>query len=140
VETEVQYSESFYDSERLREWAKQYLDKLPKDAHALVSTGSSGAAIASAMLTLSRRKLTHIYIRKSGEDAHDMRHGGSWVKHIPKFCFVDDFISDGCTIGRVYYKCEELGYPLSYALVGHKDNRPLEVEMPPVEIIYVAPQ
>ena len=138
MEVEVKYSESFYESKRLREWARRYLDMLPKDAHTLVSSGSSGAAIASAMLTLSERPLTHTSIRKSGEDAHTSK-AGSYLNHLPKFCFVDDFISKGHTLEYVYYACEDYGTPISYALVGHK-NRRQSVELPPVEIIYVAPQ
>ena len=138
METYVSYSESFYDSKRLKAWAKRYLAELPDDVNTLVSTGSSGAAIASAMMSLSERPLTHWYVRKSGEDGHDS-HGGSWVKHKPKFCFVDDFISEGYTLKYVYYEYKEWKKPLSYALVGHKDGRQA-IELPPVKIIYVAPK
>jgi len=138
METNVKYSESFYDAKRLKQWALRYLTKLPSDVHTLVSTGSSGVAIASAMMALSERPLTHWHVRKGGESAHDS-HGGSYVKHRPKYCFVDDFISEGYTLEYVYAECETYEMPLSYVLVGHLEGK-LAVELPPIKIIYVAPR
>jgi len=94
------YEKTFFVSKSLKRKAKKYLKVLPKDVTCLASSGSSGVAIASAMLVLSKRKLKHWYIRKPKEGSHGGYYAGL---HNSKdiFAIVDDFISSGTTVNRI---------------------------------------
>lgn len=50
----IVYGDTFYRSHTMRECADAYLSLLPTDVTHLISRGSSGCAIASAMLALSK--------------------------------------------------------------------------------------
>lgn len=91
----VNYGDDFYKSTSLKFWAKKYLEYLPSDVKCLLVAGSSGMAIASAMVALSDRTLFIEYA-----DRHKKGHGGSNNYYDPA-CFVDDFISSGKTYKRV---------------------------------------
>lgn len=93
----VQYATTFFQSKSLREVAKGYLEYLPDNIEGLLSTGSSGCAIASAMMACSDRELIHIYIRKDSESAHGSDFAGVLRKEI-KYAIVDDFIDTGKTM------------------------------------------
>ena len=93
----VNYGESFYNTKELRYFAEMYLRYLPKEVNTLVSMGSSGNSIASAMLILSDRPLSHIQVRKSKEDAHMSEYAG-WFQKNAVCAIVDDFISCGNTV------------------------------------------
>lgn len=101
----IDYQNTFFNPLSLRAAAKAYLEYLPDDVDVLLSTGSSGCAIASAMIVRSKRPLRHVYVRKPS----DMRgHGtqlvgwcGDSIKFL-KFAIVDDFISHGGTIRRLF--------------------------------------
>jgi hypothetical protein len=122
----VAYSNSFYNTDNLRYWAKEYLNLLPEDVNILLSQGSSGGAIASAMLVLAwpKRELLHIVVRKEGETAHSTVLGtvnlgiigGPYVA-----CVVDDFIDKGKTVTEVIEKgMSVLGSNVvKYVLVEH---------------------
>lgn len=93
----VQYATTFFHSKSLREVAEGYLKYLPDNIEGLLSTGSSGCAIASAMMACSDRELIHVYIRKHGESAHGSDYAGSLRNDI-KYAIVDDFIDSGKTM------------------------------------------
>ena len=95
----MQYGQSFYKTTTLRAYAKAYLKMLPKDVDILISTGSSGCAIASAMLCLSTRPLRHIYIPKSKEIRHSTTDVS--LRSQQFVAIVDDFICTGETIHRI---------------------------------------
>lgn len=94
----MRYAISFYHTKSLQAYAKKYLKVLPKIVTTLVSTGSSGCSIASAMLCLSKRKLFHYYIPKGNEVRHmtpviNLEH--------QNVAIVDDFICTGSTVIRL---------------------------------------
>jgi hypothetical protein len=100
----VQYAYSFYNQEDLIHFSKLYLKYLPKDVNILLSSGSSGAAIASGILALAprERRLGHWYIRKPHESYHRRVSAGVQPTFRSITCFVDDFISTGETLKRVH--------------------------------------
>lgn len=98
---QLEYNKSFYRADMLQKYAEQYLAALPKETTCLVSTGSSGCAIASAILALSGDgSLRHLYIPKVKEH----RHGGPayfWLQTEKSVVIVDDFVESGSTIRRL---------------------------------------
>ena len=87
-----------YNSKSLQVWAKRLLSLLPSDVDCLASSGSSGCAIASAMLVLSDRPLSHFYVRRRGENAHTGYYVGNKGSVIAG---VDDIIARGETMNRI---------------------------------------
>ncbi len=104
--SEIKYGDGLYTVD-IAKHAKEYLAVLPRDVKVLVSMGSSGCAIASAMLALSRRKLEHFQYRKDGEHSHAQDRIGkiAYGKRKPppktKIAIVDDFITTGKTIATL---------------------------------------
>lgn len=98
------YSKTFYEADTLKEEAKKYLKVLPKEVNVLVSMGSSGCSIASAMLVLSNRRLEHCHIRKDGEKAHTPDYTGYKPNRGDVIAIVDDFIATGDTINNIIDK------------------------------------
>src|SRR3972149_525409 len=118
---EIHYQHTFFNPHTLREAAKRYLARLPKDINVLVSTGSSGCAIATAMVILSDRTLRHVFIRKP----YEMKsHGNQFVGYEYgtmedcKFAVVDDFIHTGRTLKRLLKQCPER-FTFHTVLVGY---------------------
>lgn len=93
----VEYNKSFYNSADMKKWAKCYLSNLPRKVTALVSIGNSGCSIASAMLTITKRDLKHLAIRKKEESAHE-EYAGFRVREQDRIAIVDDFICSGDSI------------------------------------------
>jgi adenine/guanine phosphoribosyltransferase-like PRPP-binding protein len=90
------YGISFFDAS-LPVIARAYLKALPTEVTCLLSRGSSGCAIASAMLALTDNPiLHHVFLKKSGEQSHSTV-GGS-LDHTDIVAIVDDFIDTGKTI------------------------------------------
>lgn len=106
---EVAYNEDFYQQKPLRKWARRFLSVLPPEVETLVSTGSSGCTIATAMQILSKRPLCHKHIKQS-KKAHTQNAGFS--KGIS--AFVDDFIDTGNTLQFVI----DAGFKPKYAITG----------------------
>lgn len=102
----VDYQETFFHQASLREAAMQYIKVLPDYVDTIISTGSSGLTIATAMLLLSKRRLFHTYIRKGRETGHGNKFVGATVSSASQCAFVDDFISTGSTLKRVLKACE----------------------------------
>jgi orotate phosphoribosyltransferase len=109
------YGESFYDSVSLGYYARRYLRALPKEVHKLLSQGTSGCAIASAMLSISKRKLMHTCVRKEGERAHlpynIQAYDGCYA-------IVDDLVDTGNTIHRLLAFTDLHGLRVRYVIVG----------------------
>lgn len=127
----VTYQKTFFESEDLQAFASVFLRALPADVDKIVSTGSSGCSIASAMLAISKRKLQHFYIRKEKERQES--HGNSVVGNLDclygKVAIVDDFIASGETIRRVISKLESLqgafnsgDVEIACIIVGYRDG------------------
>jgi len=101
----LEYGHSLYCHD-LEKWAKAYLLHIPPNVNYIVSTGSSGCAIASAMVVLS--ELNHLYIRKAGENAHSL-HAGDNPAVGTEVVIVDDFCVSGASIQRCLNFCSEYG-------------------------------
>lgn len=95
------YNYTFYQQD-IKQFAKLFLDLLPKNVTHLICSSSSGCAIATAMIVLSEKPLTMIYVRKENEVTHGYPIDG----HVPqdKICFVDDVIASGNTLWICYNK------------------------------------
>lgn len=123
----MRYGESLYVGNSLRWFAKLYLKSLPDEVNTLISTGSSGNSIASAMLALSpaERQLHHIQVRKEEESAHCQRYAGN-IHPISSFKYgiyaiVDDFIQTGDTMNRVIKWCKDYDITINYVIVSYVD-------------------
>jgi orotate phosphoribosyltransferase len=102
------YASSFFEGDTLVECAKEYLKALPPEVTHLVTTGSSGSTIASAMLVIAEqqgRVLQHHYVRKEGENAHGRTFAGSSI--CGQDCaIVDDLVSSGNTVEYLINHCK----------------------------------
>ena len=126
--TGMYYSESLYDSRTLRKYARKFLKVLPENVTMLVSKGSSGCAIASAMLALSRGKLAHTQYRKGSEGAHSTHRIGMLRDYIPpavmlelpnvKVAIVDDILDSGETVFSLINECESDELSIEAIIVG----------------------
>jgi len=95
----IEYNSTFFNSEKLIKAASEYKILLPDDVNFLVSTGSSGCSIASALLMLCTDKhLYHLNFRKEGESCHSGLIAGSTMKIKGNGCIVDDFMDTGKTV------------------------------------------
>lgn len=98
------YNQTVYTPD-LKPFAEKMLEFLPpykKGEHLhLITSSSSGAFIASAMMVLSDRKIDVLYVRKEKEYSHAGSPGvnRSYLKY-SEFIFVDDAIASGGTLER----------------------------------------
>lgn len=104
------YNDDFYRGEQLREYALKLLTKLPKDVDCLASSGSSGAAIASAMLCMSERPLIHLYVNREEEKSSHRDNCAGWCGKV--IAMVDDLLANGRTLRWISKNC-----CVKYALV-----------------------
>lgn len=117
---QFKYNKSFYNTKDLKRFTSLYLEKLPKDVTALISTGSSGCSIATSILLNCDRELKHGYIRKSDEKNHvsgnhllfDQEISGNDVLAI-----VDDIIASGHTIDVILDFLYKYSYKVKYVIV-----------------------
>jgi orotate phosphoribosyltransferase-like protein len=99
------YNRTLY-SPLLKDWAELMVRLLPQRVSVLVSTSSSGCALASAMIVIAAqqgRRLENIYVRKNNESAHAGRSCDLlWLDTCENrvAAFVDDFINSGETFKR----------------------------------------
>lgn len=99
------YNRTFY-SPLLKDWAELMVRLLPQRVSVLVSSSSSGCALASAMIVIAAqqgRRLENIYVRKNNESKHGGRSCELWWLDTCKnrvAAFVDDFINSGETFKR----------------------------------------
>ncbi len=118
------YAQTFFDNHDLRKFANAYLKALPRDINTLASCGSSGCAIASAMLARCKgRRLYHVYQRKKGERGHRSFRAGSFPDS-PVIAIVDDFADTGASVRRLTSWVEDFGYKISYILLEHANVEP----------------
>lgn len=100
---DVEYNETFFCSRSLKEIVPFYIDvfkKIDKRTRidAILSVGSSGASIASAILMgiTKRPDLRHISVPKTSESRHsDNGHYQIRFCDIKRVIIVDDFIESG---------------------------------------------
>jgi orotate phosphoribosyltransferase len=114
----VGYSTTFFRSWTLKEAAKVYIRRLPKDVDGLLTQGTSGCAIASAIMALSNRDLRHISVRKDKEEAHSAGFAG--VYNSGKYVIVDDFMSTGQTVSRLWNWAKARNLEVVAVIVGHE--------------------
>lgn len=102
----MQYDYDCFRSLTLRECAKSMVKQIRKlnragaNIDTVISQGSSGCSIASAILALSSDTLYHLYIRKPHEKSHGERYkAGTWG--CGNAVIVDDFIMCGDTITTI---------------------------------------
>lgn len=122
----LEYATTFYKTKTLKQYAKAYLKVLPDNIDTLLSSGSSGSAIASAMIVLSNKSLKHRYIPKVNE----YRHAGNYVDWSSDMAIVDDFIASGNTMKHIvdsvpaiyhqYIKCIVVNHILAYDGIDEK--------------------
>lgn len=110
------YGHSFFRAE-LKEFAKRYLACLPRDVTCLLTRGSSGCSIASAMIALSDRGLHHVHVKKSEEVGHS-NYAGLWSGE-DVVAVVDDFVDTGATIEALEKWAVERHIEVSYILLCH---------------------
>jgi adenine/guanine phosphoribosyltransferase-like PRPP-binding protein len=116
-----EYGSSFYNTEELKYFAEKYIKKLPKDVTCLVSIGSSGCAIASAILTLSEKSLNHISLRKNATESQHAAYYAGRAKPLGVYCIVDDFIDTGETIKNILNKHITFEKNIKYILVDYSE-------------------
>lgn len=129
----VIYADSFYSSLELPVLAKQFLACLPKHITSIVSIGSSGNCIASAMLALSDRPLIHAHLRKPDEVGNNHRYDNFiGVKPVGACAIVDDIIDTGASMTQAIKIARNCGFVPEIILVGHifKDADPAHIECP----------
>jgi phosphoribosylpyrophosphate synthetase len=114
-----EYGSSFYNTKELKYYVEKYIKKLPKDVTCLVSIGSSGCAIASAMLILSKKSLGHISLRKNNMESQHATFYAGKSKPDDVCCIVDDFINTGETIKNIINKLSIFENNIKYILVEH---------------------
>lgn len=132
------YKETLYSGATLQEAAEEYLAELPPNITVLVSGGSSGCALASAMLVIASQKgrsLSHcaVYTREASKERHreltrntelySVHSGIGGSVPMERRCFVDDLIDTGETVKSVYQIC-----PFKYALVNLYQGERKEIE------------
>lgn len=121
------YGRSFYVTESLHHFASRILTYLPDDVTHLLTRGSSGNSLAAAVLTLAmdKRTLSHIHVRKEGENAHTGLYCGGNSPFLfppseppPIYAIVDDLIDKGTTVIHLWkFVKEELKVPHLKGLV-----------------------
>jgi orotate phosphoribosyltransferase-like protein len=105
---EMLYRQTLFRGRSLKRIAQYYLKFLPKEVDCLVSRGSSGCAIATAILLLSEKPLMHHVVRKENEETH----GEFYTSPDKCMAIVDDFIDSGITIRKILQKVPKIKYVL----------------------------
>jgi len=115
---QMTYQVTLYFHRQLQRCAKVFLAHLPDDVNALMSTGSSGCALASAMVALSKRPLDHLYVRKECNcDSHNSGSSGHY-SHTLLYAIVDDVVDQGDTMERLAEYTHRTGLHVKCAIVG----------------------
>ena len=102
----LEYGRSLYCDD-IKLWATRCLKSLPAGTEHLVSAGSSGCALASAMLALSENPLTHLCLFMKSGNSHrgytmtGRSRGVPSLYHASAYVFVDDLIDTGTTLESV---------------------------------------
>lgn len=99
------YAIDAFHSKRLKIVANSMLSQIKTlneqkaNIDTILSRGSSGCALASAILALSDFELYHVYIRKPNEEAHTDIFSGQWGYN--NAVIVDDQITSGKTLDAI---------------------------------------
>lgn len=138
----IEYARTFYNGGGgvrlgLKECAESYLSHLPKDVTHLLTMGSSGVAIASAMMALSKIELFHVTVRKSYDESGHQRGYAGVVDASKVYAIVDDFSSSGFTVSKLLDWANNQGLKVPYAIMGHNAHPGL---MDRVKVILVETQ
>lgn len=117
------YGDDFFINSKFKRIAKAYLECLPNEVTHLVSQGSSGCAIASAMLVLCERELKHVFVRKEGEKAHCQGSVG-WRPSYPEdvAAVVDDLVSTGETVRTLLDWDRKISGCVRYVIVNYFES------------------
>jgi orotate phosphoribosyltransferase len=125
---DMNYGETLYNRKELKKALPYYvrainrLCKQDKKLKVLISTGSSGSILATAILLHARRNLVHLHVGKeAGHHGHIS--GNKWdlcgENHA---IFVDDFIESGHSLDRCIEHVENIcsNVKLNHCLVAFK--------------------
>lgn len=115
---EMRYETTLYFHRQLQRCARVFLEHLPEDVNALMSTGSSGCALASAMVVLSKKPLDHLYVRKETEIAGHSSTSAGHYGHALLYAIVDDLIDSGQTMEELAEYKRKTGLHVKCAMVG----------------------
>lgn len=121
---EMRYETTLYFHRQLQRCARVFLEHLPDDVDALMSTGSSGCALASAMVVLSEKPLDHLYVRKDAEEGskHNCGSAGHY-SHTLLYAIVDDLVDSRQTMENLAEYVHKTGLHVKCALVGKIMNQ-----------------
>ena len=84
----------------------------------VMSRGSSGCSLASAVLALSDIPLSHIYVRKPHEKSHGNSEYAGSIGDNKKAIIVDDVVSTGDTVKAVLDQAFRMGIKVVAILTG----------------------
>jgi orotate phosphoribosyltransferase-like protein len=125
---DMEYGETLYETSRLKKAVDAYvttvISLLTRDQNVmgLVSTGSSGSILASALMMQNLpREIYHLHVNKPDGPSHHGKTSGyqaltKYMKH-GRYAFIDDFISSGCSLMRCVDECNKLeNVQLCYAI------------------------
>ena len=118
---QMDYGSTLYQVGTLRKAVTAYTKTLnhlllfDKSITGLVSTGSSGSILASAMMMKRlTRPLYHLHVNKPGTNSHNGRFSGWPYEPEGVYVFVDDFIDEGKSLKRCikYFSSTIIKYAL----------------------------
>jgi adenine/guanine phosphoribosyltransferase-like PRPP-binding protein len=132
----MRYNHSLYIEKHLSFWAREYLKLMPKNVKIILSQGSSGVALASAMIILAEdQNLRNIYVPKSKNEKRHSDNDGNMVnsslgvgynlnllkseknRSYKNCVIVDDFTNTGKTILKVIKFAESLELNIKAILI-----------------------
>lgn len=138
------YCDTFFNGHGIKQAAREMLALIPPGTKTLLSTGSSGCAIASAILAMSDKQLDHIYVRRPGENrsAHRQDYAGPGMyvnfPYMNPCVIVDDLIATGKSVRRIMKFAKQHGLIVTDIIVGqdksdYSDDIPHECVITAVE-------
>lgn len=105
MKTGVSYGTTLYYTEGLKNIIPRYVRQVRKILNkdetvtGLISAGSSGAALATAILLRSKKDLQHVHIQRQGSCSHSGIKSGILYPE-SNLIFIDDFIDSGTTFNH----------------------------------------
>lgn len=125
----MNYGETLYNRKELKKALPYYVRainricKKDKKLRVLISTGSSGSILATAILLHAKRNLVHLHVGKQAGH-HGPISGNKWdIRGENHAVFVDDFIESGKSLDRCIEHVEEIcshNVKLKHCLVAFK--------------------
>lgn len=117
--TMLSYSCSLYQSKGLGEIAREYYKAIPKDVKYIVTMGTSGCSLATAILMVADRELFHVSFRKEGESAHSSKYAGE-INGAGSAVIVDDFIATGETVQKIMACAKAQNVKIKAVIMHHR--------------------